>query len=138
MPNLFKTSRISTLWRHHFLIKWSMTLKVIQGDIRHLYVKIILAHSLMDRFWWKFIWIHFYVMEKLFDSFTLRPSDLNTTLTFVLMDNFCSCLFLFLYLVQWRKTYLFPFTTLNIFSKIKETNLYKLKSLDIILLCVIC
>ena len=23
--------------------------------------------------------------------FTLRPSDLNTTLTYVLMDNFCPC-----------------------------------------------
>ena len=56
----------------------------------------------MDRFWWKFVWtlilwrlnffiydlkFNFYVIEKFFDFFTLRPSDLNTTLTYVLMDN---------------------------------------------------
>ena len=35
--------------------------------------------------------MHFYVMEKIRDFFTLRPSDLNTTLTYVLMDNFCLC-----------------------------------------------
>ena len=34
----------------------------------------------------------FYVMEKFCDLFTLRPSDLITTLTYVLMDNFCPCL----------------------------------------------
>ena len=33
--------------------------------------------------------MHFYDKEKLCDFFTLRPSDLNTTLTYVLMDNFC-------------------------------------------------
>ena len=32
--------------------------------------------------------MHFYIMEKFCDSFTLRPSDLNTTLTYVLMDKF--------------------------------------------------
>ena len=31
----------------------------------------------------------FYVMEKFCDFFTLRPSDLFITLTYVLMDNFC-------------------------------------------------
>jgi hypothetical protein len=30
-------------------------------------------------------------MEKFCDFFTLRPSDLITTLTYVLMDNFCPC-----------------------------------------------
>ena len=33
--------------------------------------------------------MHFYIMEKFCDFFTLRPSNLNTTLTCVLMDNFC-------------------------------------------------
>ena len=32
--------------------------------------------------------MHLYVMEKLCDFFTLRSYDLNTTLTYVLMDNF--------------------------------------------------
>ena len=36
--------------------------------------------------------MHVYVMEKLCDFFTLVPSDLNITLTYVLMDNFCPCL----------------------------------------------
>ena len=31
-------------------------------------------------------------MEKFRDFFTLRPSDLNTVLTYVLLDNFCPCL----------------------------------------------
>ena len=30
-----------------------------------------------------------YVIEKFCDFFTLRPSDLITTLTYILMDNFC-------------------------------------------------
>ena len=48
-------SRMSTLWRHQFFIKWSMILKVIQGH-KNFYAKIILAHSFMDRFWGKFVW----------------------------------------------------------------------------------
>ena len=32
-----------------------------------------------------------YVMEKFCDVFTLRPSDLITILTYVLMNNFCPC-----------------------------------------------
>ena len=32
-------------------------------------------------------------MEKICDLFTFRPSDLITTLTYVLMDNFCHCFF---------------------------------------------
>ena len=72
--------------------------------------KIIIAHSFMDRFLWKFVWMliswrhnillyqilltHFYVMEKFCDFFTLWTSDLSTTLTYVLMDNFSPCLLL--------------------------------------------
>ena len=37
---------------------------------------------------------HFYVMEKFCDLFTFRPSDLITTLTYVLMDKFCPCFYL--------------------------------------------
>ena len=37
--------------------------------------------------------MHFYVMEKCYYFFTLRPSDLNTTWTYALMDNFCPYLY---------------------------------------------
>ena len=37
--------------------------------------------------------MHSYVMDKFCDLFTLKASDLNTTLTYVLyMDIFCPCL----------------------------------------------
>ena len=36
--------------------------------------------------------MHINVMEKFCDFFTFRPSDQNTTLTYVLLDNFCPCL----------------------------------------------
>ena len=35
--------------------------------------------------------MHSYVMEKFCDFITLRPSDLITALTYVLLDNFCPC-----------------------------------------------
>ena len=63
-----------TLRRSKFFIIWRMTSKVIKGNI----------------------WLmkcHFYVMEKFCDLFILRPSDLITTLTYVLMDNFCPCFY---------------------------------------------
>ena len=40
-----------------FFVKWSMTSKVIQGHIRPLLFIITLAHSIMDRCWWKYIWM---------------------------------------------------------------------------------
>ena len=62
---------MSALWRHKS--------KVIKD---YFYAKSILAHSFMDRFWWKFVWIllawrnlfslncdlqyHFYVFFKIF------------------------------------------------------------------------
>ena len=63
-----------TLWTRKFSIKWSMTSKIIED------------HTYMH-------WL-FYVMERLCDfccclSFTLRPSGLITTLTYVLKNNFC-------------------------------------------------
>ena len=36
--------------------------------------------------------LHFYVLERFCDFFACSPSDENTTLTYVLMDNFCPCL----------------------------------------------
>ena len=40
------------------------------------------------------------------DFFTLRPSDLITTLTYVLIDNFCPCLLTNLNFIKFRyKTY---------------------------------
>ena len=79
-----------------------MTLKVIQGHIRSLLcqnhtntfvyrpilMKICMNASIMKT---QFE-MHFYVMEKFCVFFTLRPSNLNTTLTYVLIDNFCPCL----------------------------------------------
>ena len=47
---------MSTLWRLKIFIKWIMTSKVMQRQ-DHLFAKIILAHSFMDRFWWKFVWM---------------------------------------------------------------------------------
>ena len=43
---------------------------------------------------------HFYIIEKFCDFFTLRHSDQNTTLTYILMDNFCPC-----FNVQFRQRY---------------------------------
>ena len=66
----------------------------------HFYSKIILAHSFMYRFWWKFVWMliswrhNFFIKswpECHFYVFTLRTSDLITTLTYILMENICPC-----------------------------------------------
>ena len=68
--------------------------------------KIILALSFMDRFWWKFWWMLISCTHNYFNKciwpeisllcsrevlcfFTLWPSDPITTLTYVLMYNFC-------------------------------------------------
>ena len=48
----------------------------------------------MTQFSHKMIYVlkcHFHVMDKFYDFFTLRPSDQITTLTYVLMNNFCPC-----------------------------------------------
>ena len=48
--------------------------------------------------------MHFYVMEKFLFFVNLRPSDLNTTLTYVLMDNFCPCFIMILVMfLNWSK-----------------------------------
>ena len=44
--------------------------------------------------------VHFYIMERFRDFLKFRPSGLITTLTYVLMDNFCHC---FLFAVNYGK-----------------------------------
>ena len=78
-----------------------MTSKVIQGHMRPL-----LCQNHSSTFVYEPILIeicmnvsiiktHFFLLINvtfmLWRSFTLRPSDLITTLTYVLMDNFCPC-----------------------------------------------
>ena len=87
---------MSTLWRHKFFMNLSMTSKVIHGHIDHFYAKIILAHSFMDRFWLKFVWmpiswrniffiklymtwnVTFMLLRSFEIFFTIRPFDLIT------------------------------------------------------------
>ena len=56
------------------------------------------ANTIKTQFFYEIIYelkCHFYVMEKFCDFFTLRPSDLITTLTYVLIYNFCPCFSIF-------------------------------------------
>ena len=57
---------------------------------------------------------HFYFMEKFCDIFTFRLFDLFTTLTYILMDNFCSCFF--------THCILYQFNVIN--SKVKISFVY--------------
>ena len=81
-------------------------MKIIQGHIRPLFfAKIILAHSFKDQLWRIFVWMQIswrhniwplmslLSYSKVFLFFTLRPSDLITTLTYIPMDNFCPFMF---------------------------------------------
>ena len=61
-----------TLWRHIFFIKWIRTSEFIQGHI----------------FIWKYYW------EVAWSYKTFRSPVLITTLTYILMDNFCPCFLL--------------------------------------------
>ena len=63
------------------IMKTQRSLKVILKFKNHLFT--ILSQLFMDLFWWKFV---------LNGVFTLRPSDPITTLSYVLMNNFCPCL----------------------------------------------
>ena len=68
----------STLWRHKFLMKWPLCQS---HSSTFLYGPILMK-----------IWMNAFTINTLFwDFFTLIPSDLKTTLTYVLLDNFCSC-----------------------------------------------
>ena len=67
--------------------------------------KIIIAHSFMDRFLWKFVWMLISWRHNFFTNyimwllcywevlwcFTLKPSDRNISLTYVLIDNLSPC-----------------------------------------------
>ena len=93
---------MSTLWRYNSLIRWSMTLKVIQGLIRpplcqnhsstFVYRPILMKICMNADTIFSLNYIrpkmHFYVMEKLCDLVTLLPFGLITILTYFLMGNF--------------------------------------------------
>ena len=97
-----------TSWRHKFCLTWSMTSK-IQGHITPLLcqnlhrifvcgpmlIKICMnANIIKTQFFIKLnmIWnVSFCYGEVLWFFVTLRPSNLITTLTYVLMDNLCPC-----------------------------------------------
>ena len=63
----------------------------LKAHPRPLYAKNFLAQSFMGRFWSKFVWI----LISWRHIFTLRSSDLTTFVTFVLIDNFRPCFYLF-------------------------------------------
>ena len=56
-PILSKHYMNVNILKTQFFMKWSMTSKVIEDLIRQLCAKIFLAHSFINRFWLKFIWI---------------------------------------------------------------------------------
>ena len=84
-----------------------MTTKVIQGHMRPLLcqnhfsrfvygpilMKICIKANIMKTYFFHQIIYdlkcHFYFIAKFCDFFTLRPYDLITTLSYVLMENFC-------------------------------------------------
>ena len=92
-----------TLWRRKFFIKQSVTSKVIEGQKRYfLYLKInffvkcffLTFDPNQIMYEWFSKWGHFYLMERLHDLKKKCPIFYQiTTLTYVLMDNFCPCLF---------------------------------------------
>ena len=93
-----------------------MTSKVILGHIGQLlcqnlsstFVQILIeicmnANIMKKQFFLKIKYdlkCHVYILEKLF---TLRPFDLVTSLTYVLMDNFCPCYHSAFILIKKRK-----------------------------------
>ena len=85
-PKSFKTfSKTSTLWTHKSFRKWSIASKVIQGFIRPLLCKIILAHLFMDRFYMNICMnanISFWRLK-----FCLKLS-MTWNVTFMLLRNF--------------------------------------------------
>ena len=110
-------------------IKWSRTPSKVQD---HFYAKIILAHLFMDRFWWKFVWMliswrHnmwpelslFFCHGEVLWFFTLRPSDMITTLTYVFIDNFYPC---FLYTRKLQHQDITPFLLKDNFMNSQHTN----------------
>ena len=85
------------------------------------------ANIMKTQFSLNHIWpkMHFYVIEKLCDFFTLRPSDLNTTLTYALFYNFFNCFQIFLgflmeMLMQCRSRYILTINK-KIYKWVNET-----------------
>ena len=105
------------IMKTQFFHKCSLASKVIQGHIWPLSCQNHSStFSFMDRFRWKFVWMltswrHNYFKNATFmlwrifcDFFTLRPSYLIITLTYVLMDIFCPYFILILdpiFLMKW-------------------------------------
>ena len=83
MPSLFKTFQECQHYYINFLLKLSMALKVIKGHIRPP-----LCQNHSNTF--------VYVPECLM-KICMTANIINTTLTYVLMDNFCPC---FIYLLH--------------------------------------
>ena len=89
-----------TLRRHIFYIKWSVTSMVTQCHIRwHFYSRINFFFNIF-LFVYAIDWLKQQMplnimknKERILGFLTFRLSDLLTTLTYVLKDNFCPCLF---------------------------------------------
>ena len=97
-------SRMSTLWRRNFFIKWSMTSKVIQGHIRSLIyqnhfssfvygpilMKTFMNANVMGRQY--MTWNVTFLLWRSFLIFNFKTFYPNYNITYVLMDIFCPCL----------------------------------------------
>ena len=123
--NLFKII-LKTFWRYNFFIRWSMASKFIPGHIRPLLCKnhsstfvcepILIkknmnANIMKTQFLINYIWPEMSLLcyGEFLWFFTFRPFDPITTLTYVLMDNFCPCLFILLTWYSWDKVNIFWF-----------------------------
>ena len=100
---------MSTIWRHNFF-KMKYDLKGHPRSYKTtlcqnysstlVYRKILIkncmnANNMKTQYFFHYIIYDLKCTFMLWRSFvfffTLRPSDLNTTLTYVIMDNFCPC-----------------------------------------------
>ena len=82
MRSLFKTFQECQHYEDNFLVKLSMALKVIQDHIRP---PLCQNHSST------------FVYVPILMKVCMTANIINTTLTYVLMDNFCPC---FIYLLH--------------------------------------
>ena len=75
----------------------------IKSSMNSYKVKFILAHSFMNRFWWKFIWMliswrpemSLLCFGEVFFIFYFKTFFSNYNLGLLLMDNFCPCFIIF-------------------------------------------
>ena len=95
----FRGMILTNTW--HYVIIYINIMKTQTKLSRSYKTKIILAHSFIDWFWWKFVlmlisWRHnFFIKLYIYDlkcNFILWRSFVITTLTYVLMDNLCPSL----------------------------------------------